>query len=280
MKRPQIHIENYEEYVIDFIENSLTTELNDAMVSFLNLHPNIAEEVMSFRNIQMIPDQSVIYPEVESLMKKPRSTFFFLKRFLVAATVLALIGVGLYTISNTSNDIVTDEILVEDESTTIKESIPQVSTADAEPIETVKEESIHKSNAVTVAKEEKVRLTSNALQITKQQEVKQVDTEETPQQTEPKVIQQIDIENIGPQRPKPIQPELLAAIEEIPTLIAPLEEKETEVELVFTITDPAYNNRQMLRQSRITGTLAFANTTVALLPTFLNKNSKIINSKK
>lgn len=97
-----ITTKNYEAYIIDFVENTLSNELNEEMLTLLNLNPSIADEVSQFRNLKVQADDSITFDHKTSMMQ-PESRWSQLRRYMIAATVVMLISAIGFGIFNTSS---------------------------------------------------------------------------------------------------------------------------------------------------------------------------------
>jgi len=106
---------NYEEYILDYVDNVLPADLNKEMDSFLNLHPDIASEVLTFRNLKVTPDPEVKFLNKESLIRKePVKRVGLYPRLLKVAAVGLLIGcVGAYLYFDNGTEIDQTSTLVE-----------------------------------------------------------------------------------------------------------------------------------------------------------------------
>jgi len=65
----KINKENYEAYFLDYLENKLQPELVAELMVFLEQNPNLKQELDSFENISLAPDNSVHFDEKKSLLK-------------------------------------------------------------------------------------------------------------------------------------------------------------------------------------------------------------------
>jgi hypothetical protein len=109
MNNIEIHINNYEEFALDYLENNLSPSTKITFESFLKSHPEIAEEINGILDYRLIAD-SLVYEDKEKLKRNP--SIFFTYRFGVFAMVLAfLLAGGMWTflsspdnLSSISND--------------------------------------------------------------------------------------------------------------------------------------------------------------------------------
>ena len=66
-----INKENYEGYVLDYLEGNLDAKSKVAFESFLLIHPHIRREIEDFEMVSVLPDPSVKHPHIEALLQKP-----------------------------------------------------------------------------------------------------------------------------------------------------------------------------------------------------------------
>ncbi len=95
---------NYEAYVLDWIEGTLSEMDSQAFDAFLKKHPEIAAELDSFEIITLPkPEENVVYPHKKALLKeetKPTYVVFQRRQWLVAASIALLIGALFFTFSS------------------------------------------------------------------------------------------------------------------------------------------------------------------------------------
>lgn len=300
MKQVTITLDNYEEYIIDFVEHTLSEELNDEMISFLNLNPAVAEEVMSFRNIKLVPDMSVEYPDTSDLLlEEPRKTIVMWKKLMAVACIGLLMVGGLWYGGSQSQKGKSLEVVEH----TIKSKIDKA-VIRVEGDEAINQEAI--ANAVGVADEVHQ---ANSLGQGQRQLIVQsstiVEKIETPSQVKQGSSNaQRDAETYGPQLPRAIETRQVLAprvvvssgeelrdkvgnslvldhVEFLPSLgvkgIDQLAE-EPGYDIVFTVVIPKKDEKLNIIKSKLTGSFAFANTSMAFLPTFINSKKETLNN--
>ncbi len=300
MKQVTITLDNYEEYIIDFVEHTLSEELNDEMISFLNLNPAVAEEVMSFRNIKLVPDMSVEYPDTtDLLLEEPSKTIVMWKKLMAVACIGLLMVGGLWYGGSQSQKGKSLEVVEH----TIKSKIDKA-VIRVEGDEAINQEAI--ANAVGVADEVHQ---ANSLGQGQRQLIVQsstiVEKIETPSQVKQGSSNaQRDAETYGPQLPRAIETRQVLAprvvvssgeelrdkvgnslvldhVEFLPSLgvkgIDQLAE-EPGYDIVFTVVIPKKDEKLNIIKSKLTGSFAFANTSMAFLPTFINSKKETLNN--
>lgn len=70
-----ININNYEEYMIDYLEDNLSSSLRFEMEAFLAINPDILDEIKDLKEIRL-PEENIKYLDKESLYKDIDSNIF------------------------------------------------------------------------------------------------------------------------------------------------------------------------------------------------------------
>ena len=65
----KININNYEEWMIDYIEGNLSDAQVKEMQEFLTFHPELKAELDLFNETKLQPDTTVVFENKESLKK-------------------------------------------------------------------------------------------------------------------------------------------------------------------------------------------------------------------
>lgn len=101
-----ITTDNYEAYIIDFVENTLSDEQNAEMLSLLNLHPDIADEVLQFRNLKITPEADVVFDHKAALFRT-ESRWIRFRPYMIAASLLLVAGAAAWFVSipNTTDKV-------------------------------------------------------------------------------------------------------------------------------------------------------------------------------
>jgi hypothetical protein len=131
-----ITIDNYEEYIIDFVDNTLSADLNQEMLTLLNLHPNVADEVLQFRNLKVTPDHTITFAGKADLMRPetPIKTPIWRRPLFIAASLMMIscvLGLCLYT----SGDIHQEELVEVDSPVKFKPIEKSIEVEAATPAE-------------------------------------------------------------------------------------------------------------------------------------------------
>ena len=108
-----IHQENYEEWIIAFLEGYLSPDGQNEFDGFVKLNPIVQQEIAAFKSTFLVPDQSVIYQAKEGLKKKV--PFYYRAVILwpsaVAAMLIMLFGI-LMLLKNESQVSIENNILI------------------------------------------------------------------------------------------------------------------------------------------------------------------------
>jgi len=65
----KINRHNYEEYFILYMDNELTQEQRRLVEEFVKLHPDLKEELDNLLQYKMTPDEAIVFPAKEELLK-------------------------------------------------------------------------------------------------------------------------------------------------------------------------------------------------------------------
>ncbi len=90
-----ITIDNYEEYLVMHADGELQPHEEEALRVFLNDHPHLEEDLSAYRQARLIPDETIIYTQKESLVKpEPKRGIIFMpgwRALSIAAGIAAII---------------------------------------------------------------------------------------------------------------------------------------------------------------------------------------------
>lgn len=102
-----VGLDNYEEYAIDYIEQTLTPETHLAMAMFLDTEPLLKNELNNFKLVKVLADETVVYGHKEQLKKRAGKTSlvvsFFANPLLRYAAVVAALLILWQPLSNMFN---------------------------------------------------------------------------------------------------------------------------------------------------------------------------------
>ena len=71
--KERINIGNYEEWMLDLIEGNLNTAEEEEVRRFLDLNPDLKEELEEFENAVLVPEDTLVFDEKVSLKKNDES---------------------------------------------------------------------------------------------------------------------------------------------------------------------------------------------------------------
>lgn len=105
----KININNYEEWMIDYLEGNLSAAQEKELTEFLAFHPELKAELDLFNETKVQPDMDIVFANKESLKKaiggRVIPIMSWMKYSVAAAAVLMLfVGVRLYN-SNSSQQL-------------------------------------------------------------------------------------------------------------------------------------------------------------------------------
>lgn len=91
--------ENYEEYLILYADGELDAAAERQLMSFLNKHPDLKEELAMYESVRLEPDTTIVYASKEALLKQPAAKKITLGNWWAygaAAGVALIIGISLF----------------------------------------------------------------------------------------------------------------------------------------------------------------------------------------
>jgi hypothetical protein len=105
-----VTMDNYEEYMVLMADGELDAKGQQALEAFLQLHPELREEMSLYETVHLVPDTTIVYGNKESLLKKEPKVIAMNQwfRYGAAAGLVALIALGLmkWQGSDTGNEVV------------------------------------------------------------------------------------------------------------------------------------------------------------------------------
>jgi len=105
-----VTLENYEEYIIRYIDEELNAAELQELQAFMNLHPELRSEMVAYENTRLLPDTTLVFEGKEQLLKKPK-TFPLSsgqwRSYGAAAGIIALLGTAILFWQHRGNNVTT-----------------------------------------------------------------------------------------------------------------------------------------------------------------------------
>ncbi|MBC8172638.1 MAG: hypothetical protein H7X71_01920, partial [Chitinophagales bacterium] len=105
-----ININNYEEWMIDYLEGNLTRQQEKQLTHFLEAHPELRAELELFQHTKLRPDMNLVFENKEILKKQETGrviTMASWKKYSigVAAALLLFAGIRFMNTSSPANGV-------------------------------------------------------------------------------------------------------------------------------------------------------------------------------
>ncbi len=114
----RISWENYEEYMMMHADGELQEPEARELMAFVAQHPQLQSELEEYSAVRLVPDTTIVYANKQSLMKEepvaaPRIMAFPVwKKYSIAAAVAAVLFLGVYKMTNSSNEVNNNAVAV------------------------------------------------------------------------------------------------------------------------------------------------------------------------
>jgi hypothetical protein len=111
-----INLNNYEEWLVAYVDNEVNEEQGDAIEKFAATHPQVQQELALFRQTKL-QSEKIFFADKEVLYKRERATIVSMQwwRISVAAMLVLAAGIGLFSIFNkkhpTGNGTIAKEVI-------------------------------------------------------------------------------------------------------------------------------------------------------------------------
>ncbi len=96
--------ENYEEYIMMHADGELQPHEENALMAFINEHPELRKELIAYEHTRLVPDTTQVFVNKDSLLKKEPTAkiiaFPQWRRYSIAAGVAAIIFISLFKVMN------------------------------------------------------------------------------------------------------------------------------------------------------------------------------------
>ena len=109
-----IDLNNYEEWLVMYIDNELDAEQRKNVEQFAIQHPQVREELTLLKQTKLQPEQEVVFPGKELLFRrteKVRVIYFNWRRIAVAAVLLIAVGTTALIVYNNKPTMQAEEIV-------------------------------------------------------------------------------------------------------------------------------------------------------------------------
>lgn len=94
-----INMSNYEEWLMLYLDNELTSEEKTAVENFIASHPAVKTEFEIFTKTKLQPEENIVFPDKELLYRKTEKVRVIqIRWWKVAAAAILILGVGISTI--------------------------------------------------------------------------------------------------------------------------------------------------------------------------------------
>lgn len=95
----KINLQNYEEWMVDYIEGNLTPEQQRELQEFLVFHPELQKELEAFGMTKLVPDTTVVFPDKASLKREAAGgrvlTLYSWVKYTAAAAAMFTLFIGI-----------------------------------------------------------------------------------------------------------------------------------------------------------------------------------------
>lgn len=104
----KININNYEEWMIDYIEDNLSQEQQKQFAEFLAFHPELKGELELFQQTKLQPDLNIVFANKDALKQKEGGKVIVMTNWVryaagIAAVMLLFVGIRFFS-GNNQND--------------------------------------------------------------------------------------------------------------------------------------------------------------------------------
>ncbi len=104
----KININNYEEWMIDYIEGNLSQEQQKEFAEFLAFHPELKGELEIFQQTKLQPDLNIVFAGKDALKQKEAGKVIVMTNWVryaagIAAVMLLFVGIRFFNGNNETN---------------------------------------------------------------------------------------------------------------------------------------------------------------------------------
>ncbi len=103
-----INKNNYEEWMVDFVEGNLSPAQKRLLSEFLSIHPELRAELDVYSQTTLEPDKTVAFTNKDVLKKKETDRVIVMASWIkysaaIAATLLLFLGIRFFTVDNSKS---------------------------------------------------------------------------------------------------------------------------------------------------------------------------------
>jgi len=147
--------ENYEEYIMMYADGELSPAAIDALMAFVNEHPELKKELAAYEMTHMTPDTSMVFANKDALLKplpaKRVIAFPVWRKYSIAAGIAAIIVISLYKYTSDNNPIAITRIDTVKKGISVQPSAPVIAATQETKIQASHQDTVIKSQQVKTA---------------------------------------------------------------------------------------------------------------------------------
>ena len=108
-----INLNNYEEYLISYIDNELSDSERIEFFKFANAHPQVKDELAIYQQTKLQPEEEIVFENKQVLYRKEEKVkVITIQWWKIAVAAAVILAAGITTIKVINNDKPTIEPLV------------------------------------------------------------------------------------------------------------------------------------------------------------------------
>lgn len=136
-----VTIENYEEYILLFVDDELDETGKKYLLDFIKLHPELTAEFETYKKTKLLPDETLVFADKQKLLKPKAGnkmiSFHNWRMYGVAASLVFMILFAAVKWMNTSNTIIKTPVNIAQQLPKNEENVPTVNPS-IQPLKTKK----------------------------------------------------------------------------------------------------------------------------------------------
>ncbi len=141
--------ENYEEYIMMYADGELSPAAVDALMAFVNEHPELKKELAAYERTRMTPDTSMIFADKDALLKPlpaKRIAFPVWRKYSIAAGIAAIIVISLFKYTSDNSPIAITKIDTVKKEISIQPSAPVVAAVQDNKVQSSHQDAVAKAS--------------------------------------------------------------------------------------------------------------------------------------